>query len=36
MNRSINIVVEEPDLDYLLTTTKEIVRSIDKKIEIKF
>ena len=36
MNRAINIVVEEPDLDYLLITTKEIVSSIDKKIEIKF
>ena len=36
MNRAINIVVEEPDLDYILTTTKEIVRSIDEKIEIKF
>ena len=36
MNRAINIVVEEPDLDYLLITTKEIVCSIDEKIGIIF
>ena len=36
MNRAINIVVEEPDLNYLLTTAKEIVKSIDNKLEIIF
>ena len=32
MNRAINVVVEEPDLDYLIETSKEIIRIINKDL----
>ena len=33
MNRAINIVVEQPDLNYIIETSKEIAKNIDEVIE---
>ena len=35
MNRAINIVVEEPDLQYIIETTKEIAKKVNEVINKK-
>ena len=36
MNRTVNIVVEEPNINYIIETAKEIARKINEVFEIKY